>query len=120
MKAVLQAYRSTTNISLSSTTSAWLIAKVYNADKKEIASTIEFNSSEQEEYTAQTLKFEYNKEHMQSKAKYITVFFQSGYDTTISNMHRENGGYGSSPFGEDRVVGSVLKIDNVVLNYDYE
>ena len=42
---------------------------------------------------------------MQSKAKYITVFFQSGYDTTISNMHRENGGYGSSPFGEDRVVG---------------
>lgn len=50
-------------------------AKVYNADKKEIASTIEFNSSEQEEYTAQTLKFEYNKEHMQSKAKYITVFF---------------------------------------------
>lgn len=95
-------------------------AKVYNPDKKEIASTIEFNSSEQEEYTAQTLKFEYNKEHMQSKAKYITVFFQSGYDTTISNMHRENGGYGSSPFGEDRVVGSVFKIDNVVLNYDYE
>ena len=95
-------------------------AKVYNADKKEIASTIEFNSSGQEEYTAQTLKFEYNKEHMQSKAKYITVFFQSGYDTTISNMHRENGGYGSSPFGEDRVVGSILKIDNVVLNYDYE
>lgn len=95
-------------------------AKVYNTDKKEIASTIEFNSSGQKEYTAQTLKFEYNKEHMQSKAKYITVFFQSGYDTTISNMHRENGGYGSSPFGEDRVVGSVLKIDNVVLNYDYE
>lgn len=95
-------------------------AKVYNADKKEIASTIEFNSSGQEEYTTQTLKFEYNKEHMQSKAKYITVFFQSGYDTTISNMHRENGGYGSSPFGEDRIVGSVLKIDNVVLNYDYE
>lgn len=95
-------------------------AKVYNTDKKEIASTIEFNSSGQEEYTTQTLKFEYNKEHMQSKAKYITVFFQSGYDTTISNMHRENGGYGSSPFGEDRVVGSVLKIDNVVLNYDYE
>ena len=57
---------------------------------------------------------------MQRKAKYITVFFQSGYDTTISNMHRENGDYGSSPFGEDRVVGSVLKIDNVVLNYDYE
>ena len=57
---------------------------------------------------------------MQSKAKYITVFFLSGYDTTISNMHRENGDYGSSPFGEDRVVGSVLKIDNVVLNYDYE
>lgn len=35
-------------------------AKVYNADKKEIASTIEFNSSGQEEYTTQTLKFEYN------------------------------------------------------------
>ena len=50
-------------------------AKVYNTDKKEIASTIEFNSSGQEEYTTQTLKFEYNKEHMQSKAKYITVFF---------------------------------------------
>ena len=32
----------------------------------------------------------------------------------------KTGGYGSSPFGEDRVVGSVLKIDNVVLNYDYE
>ena len=77
MKAVLQAYRSTTNISLSSTTSAWLMPKVYNADKKEIKQ-VPLNlqsSSEQEEYTAQTLKFEYNKEHMQSKAKYITVFF---------------------------------------------
>lgn len=35
-------------------------------------------------------------------------------------MRQVEGGYSTSPYNQDRVVGSVLKIDNVTLNYDYE
>ena len=54
-----------------------------------------------------------------SKAFKIGLFFQSGTNTDISHMLQVNGGYSTSPWGEDRVVGSILKIDNVVLDYDY-
>ena len=56
----------------------------------------------------------------ETKAKYIGVFFQSGTDTDINKMKQVEGSYDMSPYNQDRVVGSVLKIDNVVLNYDYE
>lgn len=93
-------------------------AKLYDADKREIASTTTFNSSVQDVYVTKTLPFSYTDS--EKKAVYIGIFFQSGTDTYIGNMKQVYGDYGLSPFNKDRVVGSVLKIDNVTLNYDYE
>lgn len=91
-------------------------AKVYDASHNEIASTEVFNSAAQESYTTKTLVLNYTS--LDVKAAYIAVFFQSGTDLDISHMSRVDGGYGASPFGEDRIVGSVLKVDNVTLNYE--
>lgn len=93
-------------------------AKLYDADKREIASTTTFNSSVQDVYVTKTLPFSYTDS--EKKAVYIGIFFQSGTDTYIGNMKQVYGDYRLSPFNKDRVVGSVLKIDNVTLNYDYE
>lgn len=94
-------------------------AKLYDDEHREIASTINFTSSEQTAYKTETLYFTYNKPLTQ-KAAYIGIFFQSGTNTDIGNMQQVEGEYGASPWKNDRVVGSVLKIDNVILNYDYE
>ena len=91
-------------------------AKLYNEQKEEIATTPIYKSSTQSGYITKTLYFSSTNQ----KAKYIGVFFQSGTDTDISKMSNVNGDYASTPFKYDRVVGSVLKIDNVILNYDYE
>jgi len=94
-------------------------AKVYDNEHQEIASTINFTSSEQTVYKTETLYFTYNKSLTQ-KAAYIGIFFQSGTNTDIGNMRQVEGDYIPSPWNRDRVVGSVLKIDNVTLKYDYE
>lgn len=91
-------------------------AKVYDENKEIIAETKVFNSSIQETYVTCTLDFEYND--LFKKASYISVFFQSGTILDISKMNHVHGGYNVSPFNEDRIVGSVLKIDNIVLNYN--
>ena len=52
-----------------------------------------------------------------SKAHSIIVLFQSGFDEVITKMSVIDGS-GASPKSTSRVVGSVLKIDNVVLNYE--
>ena len=91
-------------------------AKLYNKQKEEIAATLTFSSSTQLNTTTQTLYFHYS--NITSKAQYIGVFFQSGTDKDISKMSHINGDYNASPFKYDRIVGSVLKIDNVVLNYN--
>lgn len=93
-------------------------AKLYDKNKKEIASTIEFHSNGINVYTTQELDFVYSD--LTCKANYIGVFFQSGTDLDISKMRQEEGSYNMSPFNQDRIVGSVLKIDNVKLNYEYE
>lgn len=54
------------------------------------------------------------------KVALVTIRFQSGTNTDYRLMHVVEGDYNSSPRVKDRVVGSVLKIDNVTLNYDYE
>lgn len=54
------------------------------------------------------------------KVAFITLRFQSGTNTDYRLMHVVEGDYDASPRVRDRVVGSVLKIDNVTLNYDYE
>ena len=95
-----------------------MYAKVYDANKNEIASTEEFRSSTQDSYMSKSLVFNYQT--TETKAAYIGVFFQSGTDIDINKMSQVNGSYDASPWNQDRVVGSVLKIDNVTLNYDYE
>lgn len=93
-------------------------AKVYDSEHEEIASTLTFNSIEQIDYKTEILTFTYTQST--KKASYIGIFFQSGTNTDIANMKQVEGSYDASPFNQDRVVGSVLKIDNVTLNYDYE
>lgn len=93
-------------------------AKVYDSEYEEIASTLTFNSIEQIDYKTEILTFTYTQST--KKASYIGIFFQSGTNTDIANMKQVEGSYNASPFNQDRVVGSVLKIDNVTLNYDYE
>ena len=97
---------------------AIMYAKLYDENKNEIASTEEFKSDAQDEYVNKPLQFIYT--NYETKAKYIGVFFQSGTDVDINKMKLVEGSYNVSPYNQDRVVGSVLKIDNVVLNYDYE
>ena len=93
-------------------------AKVYDVNRQEIASTIDFRSDAKDTYTSQTLEFIYS--NLACEAEYIGVFFQSGTDTDISKMVHIHGDYNLSPYNQDKIVGSVLKIDNVKLNYDYE
>lgn len=92
-------------------------AKLYNNNREEIATTVNFTSARKDEYLTQTLLFDYS-DKTGEKAAYIGVYFQSGTDTNIDNMSQVEGGYNASPWSNDRVVGSVLKIDNVVLNYE--
>ena len=97
---------------------AIMYAKLYDENKNEIATTEEFKSGAQNDYINKSLQFNYTNTDV--KAAYIGVFFQSGTDTDINKMKQVEGSYDASPYNQDRVVGSVLKIDNVVLNYDYE
>lgn len=91
-------------------------AQILDANNNTIAQTENFQSEEQS-FIKKTLKFIYNNK--ESKAYKIIIYFQSGTDTDVSKM-RVDDGSGSSPKSTSRVVGSVLKIDNVTLNYDYE
>lgn len=93
-------------------------AKLYDERGQEIASTENFTSGKMDNYTSQELIFTYS--NLECKAKAIGVFFQSGTDIDINKMKQIQGSYNMSPYNQDRIVGSVLKIDNVKLNYDYE
>ena len=93
-------------------------AKLYDETGQEIASTENFTSGEMNNYTNQELIFTYS--NWECKATAIGVFFQSGTDIDINKMKQIQGSYDMSPYNQDRIVGSVLKVDNVKLNYDYE
>ena len=93
-------------------------AKLYDERGQEIASTENFTSGKMDNYTSQELIFTYS--NLECKAKAIGVFFQSGTDIDINKMKQIQGSYDMSPYNQDRIVGSVLKVDNVKLNYDYE
>lgn len=92
-----------------------IYAKLYDSLGNEIASTGDYNSSGQADYVNRKLAFNYTNKKV--KAASIVVFFQSGYQTNIANMTRVSGSYSLTPFVRDRIVGSVLKVDNVILNY---
>lgn len=91
-------------------------AIIYDENKNQIATTGEFNSGLQENYTTQTLDFNYSKTNI--KCAYITIFFQSGSNGEYSSATRSiKGGYNASPFSNSKIVGSVMKVDNIILNY---
>lgn len=91
-------------------------AKLLNDQNQVIAGTNEFQVGQQL-LTRQTLKLNYTD--YTQKANQIIIYFQSGTDVDISKMSVIDGS-GPSPRSTSRIVGSVLKIDNVTLNYDYE
>lgn len=91
-------------------------AKLLDKNNDIIAETGNFNAGVQS-LTRKTLKFNYSNNI--DKANVIIIYFQSGTDVDISKMSVIDGS-GASPKSTSRVVGSVLKIDNVTLNYDYE
>ena len=70
----------------------------------------------QTSYQTQTLALSCS--NLNTSAHNISVFCTSGTSTDISNMYLVQGSYSLSPFVRDRVVGSVLKVDNVILNYE--
>ncbi len=91
-------------------------AKLFDANGIAIAQTGEFISGEAKTgYTEKELEFAYS--NLQKKAASIMVFFQSGTNETAAYVQHIKGGYGSNPWSLDTFVGSVLKVDNVVLNY---
>lgn len=92
--------------------------KLYDAQKKEIASGQFTITEEVQSMTSTNINLTYS-DYVQKVAT-IYISFQSGYDLDISKMEQVQGSYNAPPYTCDRVVGSVLKIDNVTLNYDYE
>lgn len=96
-----------------------IYAKLYDINKNEIASTTEFKSNEyQDSYRMVTLNFQYSS--LNTKAASIFVMFQSGEKESWDYVTHISGSYNTNPWSLDSFVGSVLKIDNVTLNYDYE
>lgn len=91
-------------------------AKLFDAQGNVIAQTQEFVSGDSKsEYTVMELSFAYS--NLQKKAASIMVFFQSGTNETMSYVQHIDGSYDGNPWSLDTYVGSVLKVDNVVLNY---
>lgn len=91
-------------------------AKVFDSNGSEIARTDEFVSGEKvDSYKEVTFGFTYSS--TKSKAASIMVFFQSGTNETYSYVQFVDGSYDANPWSMDTFVGSVLKVDNVVLNY---
>ena len=54
------------------------------------------------------------------KAAYLFVMFKSGENSTVNDVQHIDGSYDANPWSLDTFVGSVLKVDNVKLNYEYE
>ena len=94
-----------------------MYAKVYDASGNEIATTEIFNETNTTNgFVNKTMVLNYQNANV--KIDKLTVFFQSGTDTDINKMKAVD--TSSTPHARARVVGSILKIDNVKLNYDYE
>jgi hypothetical protein len=51
------------------------------------------------------------------KASSIMVFFQSGTNETSDYVQFVDGSYDANPWSLDTFVGSILRVDNIVLNY---
>lgn len=94
-------------------------AYLYDTAGNQIAHIGDYKSGEaQDAYVTKTLNFDYAD--MSAKAGYIYVVFKSGEKNTVNDVQHIEGSYGANPWSLDTFVGSVLKIDSVKLNYDYE
>lgn len=92
-------------------------AKIFDRDGNEIAYTEEFKSQNtQSSYNILTLDFNYKD--LITKASSIFILFQSGEKETWDYVMYLSGDYKANPWSLDTFVGSVLKVDNVTLNYD--
>lgn len=94
-------------------------AYLFDEAGNQIAHTNEYkNGVTQNSYTTETLDFIYD--NASTKAGYIYIIFKSGEKNTISDVKYIDGSYDSNPWSFDTFIGSVLKVDNINLNYDYE
>lgn len=94
-------------------------AALYDVNYNRIAYIDDFKSSVvQNSYTTLSLDFIYETEDV--KAAYLFVMFKSGENSTVNDVQHIDGSYGANPWSLDTFVGSVLKVDNIKLNYDYE
>lgn len=90
-------------------------AIVYDANKNEIGRTDTFTSTGASSLVQKSLKFNYSNK--KAKASYITVFFKSGESLDITKMRQFEGDYTLTPYPKDKIVGSILVVDDVTLNY---
>lgn len=95
-----------------------IYAKLYDKEENEIASVNFETDAVQNSYETINLVFEYTD--LQVEAAYIYIMFKSGVNESWDYVQYISGSYDANPWSLDTFVGSVLKIDNVVLNYDYE
>ena len=79
------------------------------------APLITFTSTGASSFVQKILMFNYS--NPTKKAAYITVFFKSGESADITKMRQFEGDYSLTPFPKDKVVGSILTVDQVTLNY---
>lgn len=94
-------------------------AILYDENQNQIAYVNDFTSSQQQSsYNTITLDFIYKD--LNTKVAAIYIMFKSGEKSTVNDVRHIEGSYDANPWSLDTFVGSVLKIDNVVLNYDYE
>ena len=94
-------------------------AALYDANYNRIAYIDDFKSNVvQNSYTTLSLDFIYETEDV--KAAYLFVMFKSGENSTVNDVQHIDGSYDANPWSLDTFVGSVLKVDNIKLNYDYE
>ena len=99
-------------------------AALYDKNRNKIAYIDDYyQSNQQESYIPQTLAFRYID--VEAKPESIFIIFKSGKNNSINDVRNIEGNYSGflgirNPWPDDIFVGSVLKIDNVTLNYDYE
>ena len=93
-------------------------AKLYDSMKNEIASLNLESSNNQDSYKTETINFKYL--NLNTQVAYLYIIFKSGINETWDDVKYIKGSYDANPWSLDTFVGSVLKIDNVKLNYDYE
>lgn len=93
-----------------------VLVVLYDNNKQILASHSVILSQVNNSYQTEKITFVYKD--INQKAGSLYLYFQSGHSEDFNLMSQVEGGYNASPWSNDRVVGSVLKIDNVVLNYE--